>query len=50
MKLYRVEEGVIVESGPRAYSFETDWDELINRNDLLSINIEPIGTLLNIVE
>ena len=36
MKLYRVEEGVIIESGTGAYSFETDWDELINHNDLLS--------------
>jgi 2-dehydro-3-deoxy-D-arabinonate dehydratase len=35
VKLYRVKEGVIIESGPDAYWFETDWDELINRNDLL---------------
>ena len=34
MKLYRVKEGIIIESGPRAYSCETDWDELINRPDL----------------
>lgn len=36
MKLYRVKDGVIIESGPSAYSFATDWDELINRNDLFS--------------
>ena len=36
MKLYRIKEGVIIESGPAAYSFETEWDELINRNDLFS--------------
>lgn len=34
MKLYRTKEGIIIESGPRAYSFETDWDALINRPDL----------------
>ena len=34
MKLYRVKEGIIIETGPQAYSFETDWDELINRPDL----------------
>jgi 2-dehydro-3-deoxy-D-arabinonate dehydratase len=34
VKLYRVKEGIIIESGPRAYSFQTDWDELINRPDL----------------
>ena len=34
MKLYRVKEGTIIETGPRTYSFETDWDELINRPDL----------------
>ena len=34
MKLYRVKEGIIIETGPHAYSFETDWDELINRPDL----------------
>jgi 2-dehydro-3-deoxy-D-arabinonate dehydratase len=34
VKLYRVKEGIIIETGPRAYSFQTDWDELINRPDL----------------
>jgi 2-dehydro-3-deoxy-D-arabinonate dehydratase len=36
VKLYRVEEGVIIESGPGAYSLEVGWDELINRDDLFS--------------
>ena len=36
MKLYRVEEGVIIEFGPGAYSLEVDWDELVNRDDLFS--------------
>ncbi len=35
MKLYRVKEGVIFEADA-AYSLEVDWDELINRDDLLS--------------
>jgi 2-dehydro-3-deoxy-D-arabinonate dehydratase len=36
VKLYRVEEGVIIEFGPGAYSLEVDWDELVNRDDLFS--------------
>ena len=36
MKLYRVKEGAVIESGHTAYSLKTDWDELINRNDLFS--------------
>jgi 2-dehydro-3-deoxy-D-arabinonate dehydratase len=36
VKLYRVEEGVIIESRLGAYSLEVDWDELINRDDLFS--------------
>jgi len=38
VKLYRVEERVIIESGPGAgaYSLEVEWDELINRDDLFS--------------
>jgi 2-dehydro-3-deoxy-D-arabinonate dehydratase len=36
VKLYRVREGVIIESSAGAYAFATDWDELINRNDLFS--------------
>ena len=35
MKIYRVRDGVIIQDGPSAYSFETDWDELINREDLV---------------
>ena len=42
MKLYRTEEGVIIESGPGPHSLEVDWDELINRDDLFSF----LGTLL----
>lgn len=34
MKIYRVKDGVIIQDGTRAYSFETGWDELINREDL----------------
>jgi 2-dehydro-3-deoxy-D-arabinonate dehydratase len=36
VKIYRVKDGVIVQNGTVAYSFETDWDELINRDDLSS--------------
>ena len=36
MKLYRVKDGVIIQDGTGAYSFEADWDELINRDDLSS--------------
>jgi len=34
VKIYRVRDGVIVQDGTSAYSFATDWDELINRDDL----------------
>ena len=36
MKVYRVKDGVIIQDGTSAYSIETDWDELINREDLAS--------------
>ncbi len=36
VKIYRVKDGVIIQDGTGAYSFETDWDELINREDLSS--------------
>lgn len=36
MKLYRIKDGIIVESHKRAYAFETDWDALINRSDLFN--------------
>lgn len=36
VKIYRVKDGVIIQDGAGAYSFETDWDELINREDLSS--------------
>jgi 2-dehydro-3-deoxy-D-arabinonate dehydratase len=35
VKLYRVVEGVVVEDGGGAYLCEEDWDELLNRDDLL---------------
>jgi 2-dehydro-3-deoxy-D-arabinonate dehydratase len=34
VKLYRVDEGVIVEDGGGAYLCEDAWDELLNRDDL----------------
>ena len=37
MKIYRIKDGVIIQDGQDgtgAYSFETDWNELINREDL----------------
>ncbi|MFL6335560.1 MAG: fumarylacetoacetate hydrolase family protein [Pyrinomonadaceae bacterium] len=34
MKLYRVDEGVIVEDSGGAYLCEDEWDELLNRDDL----------------
>ena len=46
MKLYRVEESVIIESGPSAYSD----DFTLQHGDEIAINIEPIGTLLKVVE
>jgi hypothetical protein len=36
VKVYRVKDGVIIQDGTSAYSIETDWDELINREDLAS--------------
>ena len=33
---YTIKDGVIIQDGTGAYSFETDWDELINREDLSS--------------
>jgi 2-dehydro-3-deoxy-D-arabinonate dehydratase len=34
VKLYRVDEGVVVENDGGAYFCEEDWDELLNRDDL----------------
>jgi 2-dehydro-3-deoxy-D-arabinonate dehydratase len=34
VRVYRVKEGVIIEHGTNAYSLETDWDDLINHEDL----------------
>ena len=46
MNLYRVKEGVIIESGRGAYSD----DFTLQHGDEIGINIEPIGTLVNFVE
>ncbi|HET8967175.1 MAG TPA: hypothetical protein VFN20_13205, partial [Candidatus Acidoferrum sp.] len=35
MRIYRVKDGVIIQDGTSAYSFEADWDELINREDIV---------------
>jgi 2-dehydro-3-deoxy-D-arabinonate dehydratase len=34
VKLYRVDEGVVIEDEGRAYLYEDDWDDLLNRDDL----------------
>jgi len=34
VKIYRVEEGAIIQDEKGAYFFETNWDELVNREDL----------------
>jgi 2-dehydro-3-deoxy-D-arabinonate dehydratase len=34
MKLYRINEGAVVQNHNGAYLYSTDWDELINRDDL----------------
>src|SRR3954464_2611854 len=34
VKIYRVKEGAIIQDESGAYLYETDWDELINRDDL----------------
>ncbi|HKQ04372.1 MAG TPA: fumarylacetoacetate hydrolase family protein [Blastocatellia bacterium] len=44
MKIYRVKDGVIIQDGTSAYSFETDWDELINREDLSGYLHNLLGT------
>jgi hypothetical protein len=51
VKLYRVNEGVIVEDGGAAYLCEDAWDELFNRSDLflylksrlLESKLPPVG-------
>ncbi|HJX89771.1 MAG TPA: fumarylacetoacetate hydrolase family protein [Pyrinomonadaceae bacterium] len=35
MKLYRVSDGAIIQTDIGAYLYSTDWDELINRDDLI---------------
>jgi len=34
MKLYRITDGAIIQTDKGAYLYSTDWDELINRDDL----------------
>jgi|SRR4030095_298995 2-dehydro-3-deoxy-D-arabinonate dehydratase len=34
MKLYRINEGAVVQNHDGVYLYSTDWDELINRDDL----------------
>ena len=34
MKLYRTSQAVIIEHDGRAFNYQVDWDELINRDDL----------------
>lgn len=34
MKIYRVDQGTIIQDNEKAYFFETNWDDLINRKDL----------------
>ena len=36
MKIYRIKDGVIIQDETGAYSIKSDWDELINRDDLAS--------------
>ncbi|HEY6806526.1 MAG TPA: fumarylacetoacetate hydrolase family protein [Pyrinomonadaceae bacterium] len=36
MKLYRIADGAIVESDDRAFFYDVDWDELLNREDLFN--------------
>jgi 2-dehydro-3-deoxy-D-arabinonate dehydratase len=36
VRIYRVKDGVIIQGGTGAYSYKTDWDDLINREDLSS--------------
>jgi 2-dehydro-3-deoxy-D-arabinonate dehydratase len=34
VKIYRTKDGVVIQHATGAYSFKTDWDDLINREDL----------------
>jgi len=35
MKLFRVKDGAIIQNGGASYLYKTDWDTLLNRDDLL---------------
>jgi len=43
VKLYRVDEGAVVQLDGTAYSYEADWNELINRDDLFNQLSSAIG-------
>jgi 2-dehydro-3-deoxy-D-arabinonate dehydratase len=40
MKLYRVDDGAILTNHERAQFYKTDWDQLINRDDLFKHTVE----------
>lgn len=44
MKLYRVNEGAVVEDGGQAYLLKTNWDQLINSDDLFSDLSEAVSS------
>src|SRR5262245_47966028 len=46
MKLYRVNEGAVIATESGACFYATDWDQLINREDLL----EHLSSLMNFNE
>jgi 2-dehydro-3-deoxy-D-arabinonate dehydratase len=51
VKLYRVDEGAVVQQNGIAYSFEADWDELINRDNLFNVLSSAVSSgKLRIVE
>jgi 2-dehydro-3-deoxy-D-arabinonate dehydratase len=50
VRIYRVREGVIIQDEKEAFFFETDWDELINREDLFQYlrNLPDTSALLSV--
>ena len=42
MKIYRATEGALIQDDCGAYLYETDWDESINREDLIPASVESI--------
>jgi 2-dehydro-3-deoxy-D-arabinonate dehydratase len=43
VKIYRIKDGVIIQNETEAYLFETDWDELINRDELAGYLRDLLG-------